>query len=123
MIALSSIDELQDAQIEIEKMKKDYPVLFEKLLEVIYLTRALQYKYQYMGHLIMDEYPGEAAPKFAYDSVQRIYKSEMQKLKANHDFRVLKQVMVKFSNLNYSKIFLLAIGQKPESLVGSSYIK
>ena len=49
MITLSSVDELQTAETELEKIKNSYPELFNKLLHVVGLTRAFQFKYQYMG--------------------------------------------------------------------------
>lgn len=123
MITLSSIDELKATKEAIEKLKKDYPNLFEKLLEIVNLTRAFQFKYQYMGCLIMNEDPGQNAPNFVYGSVLRLYKKELQKLKDAQDSEVLKQIFSEFRNTGYAKISLLILGMKPESLVGSSSIR
>ena len=123
MITLSSIDELKATKGAIEKLKKDYPDLFEKLLDVVNLTRAFQFKYHYMGCLIMDEDPGQYKPNFVYGSVLRLYKKELQKLKDDSDFQVLKQTFSEFRNTGYAKISLLVLGMTPESLVGASSIK
>ena len=123
MIALSSIDELKATKEAIEKLKNDYPNLFEKLLDTVNLTRAFQFKYQYMGCLLMNENPGESAPSFVYGSVLRLYKKELQKLKDDQDSQVLKQIFSKFRNTGYAKISLLIMGMKPESLVGPSSIR
>ncbi|WML49512.1 hypothetical protein RCG23_05855 [Neobacillus sp. PS3-34] len=123
MITLSSIDELKATKEAIEKLKKDYPNLFEKLLDIVNLTRAFQFKYQYMGCLIMNEDPGQNAPNFVYGSVLRLYKKELQKLKDAQDSEVLKQIFSEFRNTGYAKISLLILGMKPESLVGSSSIR
>ncbi|NHM33454.1 hypothetical protein [Neobacillus terrae] len=123
MITLSSIDELKATKEAIEKLKKDFPNLFEKLLDTVNLTRAFQFKYHYMGCLIMNENPGQDAPKFVYGSVLRLYKKEIQKLKDDQHFQVLKQIFSDFRNTGYAKISLLIMGTKPESLVGPSSIR
>ncbi|TDL66228.1 hypothetical protein QNH48_02070 [Neobacillus sp. YX16] len=123
MITLSSIDELRATKDALEKLKKDYPNLFEKLLDMVNLTRAFQFKYNYMGCLFMDEDPGQYTPNFVYGSVLRLYKKELQKLKDDHESQVLKQTFSEFRNTGYAKISLLVLGMSPESLVGASSIR
>jgi hypothetical protein len=123
MITLSSIDELRATKDALEKLKKDYPNLFEKLLDMVNLTRAFQFKYNYMGCLFMDEDPGQSTPNFVYGSVLRLYKKELQKLKDDHESQVLKQTFSEFRNTGYAKISLLVLGMSPESLVGASSIR
>ncbi|MDQ7860692.1 hypothetical protein RCO48_05120 [Peribacillus frigoritolerans] len=81
MITLSNVDELQASEAALEKIKYSYPELFNKLLHVVALTRALQFKYQFMGTLIMDENPNEYTPEFVMPSVIELYIEEVQKLK------------------------------------------
>jgi mRNA-degrading endonuclease RelE of RelBE toxin-antitoxin system len=123
MITLSSIDELKAANEALEKFQKDYPNLFKKLLDIVNLTRAFQFKYQYMGCLIMNEDPGQDSPNFVYSSVLRLYKKELQKLKDDQNSQVLKQTFSEIKNIGYAKISLLVSGMTPESLVGASSIK
>ncbi|MGG1675713.1 hypothetical protein ACIFOT_08165 [Neobacillus sp. NRS-1170] len=123
MITLSNIEELKAAKESIENLKKDYPNLFEKLFDVINLTRAFQFKYHYMGCLIMDENPGQYTPNFVYGSVLRLYKKELQRVKNDADSEVLKQYLAKFKSIGYAKISLLALGNAPESLLGASSIR
>jgi hypothetical protein len=123
MITLSSIDELKATKDALEKLKRDYPNLFEKLLDLVNLTRAFQFKYHYMGCLIMDEDPGQYTPNFVYGSVLRLYKKELQKLKDDSDSQVLKQTFSEFRHTGYAKISLLVLGKTPESLLGSSSIR
>lgn len=118
----SSIDELKATKNAIINLKKDYPKLFDKLIEIINLTRAFQFKYHFMGCLITEEGPGESTPN-TYGSVLRLYKKEMQKLKDDQNFQVLQQLFSDFRRNSYSKICLLVLGMTPESLVGPSYIK
>lgn len=123
MITLSSINELNDTKVALEKLKKDYPDLFQKLLDMVFLTRAFQFKYHYLGCLIMNEDPGPNTPKFANGSVLKVYKRELQKLKDDLDFPVLKQTFSEYKSTGYSKISQLVLGTTPESLVGASIIK
>jgi hypothetical protein len=123
MITLSSINELKATNEAIEKLKKDYPTLLEKLLDVIKLTHTFQFKYHYMGCLLMDEAPDKYTPNFVYGSVLRLYKNELQKLKDDNEFNVLKQFLSTFKSTGYAKISLLILGKTPESLVGSSIIR
>jgi hypothetical protein len=123
MITLSSIDELKATKEALEKLKIDYPNLFEKLLEMVNLTRAFQFKYHYMGSLIMDEDPGKYTPNFVNGSVLRLYKKELQKLKNDTESQILKQMFSEFRNTGYAKISLLVLGMTPESLVGPSSIR
>ncbi|MDQ6595626.1 MULTISPECIES: hypothetical protein [Bacillus] len=123
MITLSSLDELTEAKEVLATLKKEYPGLFEKFQDMINLTRAFQFKYHYMGCLIMGEDPGEHTPKFVYGSVLRLYKRELQKLVTDADIEVLKQMFTDFKSIGYSKISQLILGHEPESLVGSSSIQ
>ncbi len=123
MVTLSSVDELQTAETELEYIKNEYPELFSKLLHVVGLTRAFQFKYQYMGRLIMDENPYEFAPEFVMPSVISLYKAEIQKLKDNPSIHILRRVFANYESIGYAKLSMLVLGQSPESLIGASYIK
>lgn len=123
MITLSSHDELKETKEALDTLKKSYPDLFEKLVDVVNLTRALQFKYQYMGCLIMDEDPSYYAPNFVQGSVLRLYKKEVQKLKEDLDCHVLKQTFNDFRETGYAKISQLILGTTPESLTGASIIQ
>ena len=121
MVTLSSIGELAAAKNAVEELKNKYPRLYEELLELVYLTKALHFKYEYMGSLLMDENPSEYAPHFAHDCVLRLYEGEIKKLKNDADFPALKQTFARFEHTGYAKICLLVQGIPPESLVGTSY--
>ncbi|WHY57400.1 hypothetical protein [Peribacillus simplex] len=123
MITLSSVDELQATEAALEKIKYSYPELFNKLLHVVALTRALQFKYQFMGTLIMDENPNENTPEFVMPSVIGLYIEEVQKLKDDPNIQVLLQTFSQIKNIGYAKISMLVLGKSPESLLGASYIK
>lgn len=123
MITLSSVDELHETKAALEKIKYSYPELFNKLLHVVALTRTFQFKYQFMGTLIMDENPNEYTPEFVMPSVIRLYIEEVQKLKDDPNIRVLLQTFSQNKNIGYAKISMLVLGKSPESLLGASSIK
>ncbi|MDM5357150.1 hypothetical protein [Peribacillus sp. ACCC06369] len=123
MITLSSVDELHETKAALEKIKYSYPELFNKLLHVVALTRTFQFKYQFMGTLIMDENPNEYTPEFVMPSVIRLYIEEVQKLKDDPNIQVLLQTFSQNKNIGYAKISMLVLGKSPESLLGASSIK
>lgn len=123
MITLSSVDELQATEATLEKIKYSYPELFDKLHHVVALTRALQFKYQFMGTLLMDENPNEYTPEFVMPSVIGLYIEEVQKLKDDPNIQVLLQTFSQNKIIGYAKISMLVLGKSPESLLGASCIK
>jgi hypothetical protein len=124
MIAtLCSLDELKKVKKALDQLENSYPALFEKMVHVMNLTRALQMKYQYMGCLIMDEDPSDCLPNLPQGSVLRLYKKEVTSLKNDADAYIMKQTFTSFKETGYAKISLLALGRTPESLVGASSVK
>ncbi len=123
MITISSISELKTAKEALEELKKNDPDLFNQLLDAINLTRALHFKYQYMGCLLMDEEPGENVPDFVYGSVLRLYKKEIQKLKNNANIQALKDILSTYKRNGYAKLCLLALDRTPESLVSPTQVQ
>jgi hypothetical protein len=123
MITLSSLEEIKATNEALGNLKQDFPNLFNKLLHVVNLTRALQFKYQFMGSLIMDENTDDHTPSFVYGSVLRLYKKELQKLIDDIDSPILKDILADNKHIGYAKIFQLVLGKSPESLIGSSPIQ
>ena len=107
----------------LENFKIEYPILFKKLLHIVNLTRAFQFKYQYMGCLIMDQDPANYSPNFVHGSVLRLYINELHILKDDQDSQVLIHTFAGIRNVGYAKISHLVLGSTPDSLVGSSSIK
>lgn len=123
MMTISSLEELTAAEEAFETMEKNYPALFNKLVEIVNLTRAFQFKYHYMASLLMDENPNDSKPNYVYDSVLRLYKRELQNVKEDPHFEVLKQTFSHFKSTGYAKLCLLVLGKSPELLIGSSKIR
>ncbi|WP_075980207.1 hypothetical protein [Bacillus massilinigeriensis] len=124
MITVSSINELNTAKEALENLKENYPILFEKFIDMINLTRALEFKYYYMGCLLMDEEPNECSPNFVCDSVLRLYNRELKHLKEDPNIHILKQIFSDYENtIGYANLCLLGLDKNPESLVGPSIMK
>ncbi|MGJ7922270.1 hypothetical protein [Neobacillus sp. LXY-4] len=121
MVTFCCINDLKEVSEALENLEKDYPNLYKQLVEMVYLTRALNFKMQFMGALIMDEDPGEYTPVSVHDSVLNLYKRELHALKDHGEFSAIKQIFTKFKHTSYTNICLLILGMNPESLVGASY--
>ncbi|MDR9796844.1 hypothetical protein Q4O60_10270 [Aeribacillus pallidus] len=122
MIIDSSYNELKNAQTAIENLKATTPTIYRKFLNIVHLTRQLQYGYQYMGSLLMDEDPDRFQPKFQDDYVLSIYHQEIEKLKKDKRFPELKQLLQSYKHISYTNISKLALGEKPAALIGPAVV-
>ncbi|WP_404332925.1 hypothetical protein [Mesobacillus maritimus] len=123
MITLSSIENLQEALQKLERIKKDASYLHEKLLHAVHLTRALQFKYHYLGCSLLDVDCKEETPTFVSDSILNMYKRELDALKKDSQFYLVKQLFSNYESIGYAKICLLILDRTPTSLVGPTSIK
>jgi hypothetical protein len=121
LVTFCCINDLEEVSEALKNLSKDYPKLYEKLEEMVYLTRALHFKFQYLGALLMDEPTAEFTPISVHESVLRLYKRELQNLKDNPDFPVLVQIFTKYEHASFNNICLLVKGMNPQSLVGPTY--
>ncbi|MBY0095992.1 hypothetical protein [Mesobacillus maritimus] len=123
MITLSSITNLQEASQTLEKIKKEAPALHEKLLHAVQLTRALQFKYHYLGCSLLELECKEENPTFVSTSVLNMYKKELSALTKDPQFFLVKQLFSNYQRIGYAKICLLILDRTPNSLVGPTSIK
>jgi hypothetical protein len=123
MITLSSIANLQEASQTLEKVKKNAPLLHDKLLHAVHLTRALQFKYHYLSCILLDVECKEETPTFVSTSVLTMYKRELNTLKIDPQFYLVKQLFSNYESIGYAKICLLILDRTPNSLVGPTSIK
>ncbi|EIT84776.1 hypothetical protein A374_13830 [Fictibacillus macauensis ZFHKF-1] len=122
MITLGSHQELKQAKDALELLEKACPDLYEKWISIIHLTRALHFKYQYMGALLMNEDTRRYAPEFVQGSVIRLYKRELRIVQDHEEIDALHQILRRYQHAGAAKLSLLALGYTPESLVGTSSI-
>jgi hypothetical protein len=123
MITLSSIENLQEASQTLERIKEDAPALHAKLLHAVHLTRALQFKYHYLGCSLLELECKEATPTYVSTSVLNMFKRELSALKKDPQFFLVKQLFSNYERIGYAKICLLILDRTPNSLIGPTSIK
>lgn len=112
-----------NAKSAIEELKATKPTLYKRFVHIIHLTRQMQFKFQYMGCLIMDEDPSKFRPKFLDDYVLIVYQNEIEKLKADNQVLELKQLLAVYKMVGYAKLCELVMGKNPEVLVGPAIVR
>jgi hypothetical protein len=123
MLTTSSYNQLKNAQIAIEKLNVTKPSIYRKFINIIKLTRQLQFGYQYMGSLIMDEDQVKFNTMFQDDYVLSVYFREIENLKTDKKFLDLKQLLKTYKQLSYANISKLALGENPTALVGPTLVR
>ncbi|MCD7036693.1 hypothetical protein LRR81_20800 [Metabacillus sp. GX 13764] len=118
MVAVSSIEELKNLKASLEEISKNEPVLFQKWMHIVNLTRQFQFKYSYMGCLLTGNEAELCRPNGVKPSIIALYENEVAKLTADANFKKLQNILT--NSCGYTKISRLSLGQSPESLVGAS---
>lgn len=123
MITISSSEQLVKAKKALDSSKSAHPLTFEKLIHIINLTRTLQFKYHYMGSLLMNEDSSQYYPSLVPASVLDLYQQEIQKFKDMPDSEEVLKLFAAYQSIGYAKLSLLVLGKSPESLLGALVIK
>lgn len=123
MITISSSEQLVKAKKALDSSKSAHPLTFEKLIHIINLTRTLQFKYHYMGSLLMNEDSSQYYPSLVPASVLDLYQQEIQKFKDMPDSEEVLKLFATYQSIGYAKLSLLVLGKSPESLLGALVIK
>src|SRR5699024_1101258 len=103
MIMTSRFNEVMQAKHAIDESKTEKPVVYKKYANISHLTYQLQFKFQYMGSLSMDEDSTKHCPKVQDDYVLNVYQPEIKKLKADDEVLNLKQLLAEYKQLGYAK--------------------
>lgn len=123
-MTIASMSDLQTTKLAVEEFKVSYPDLFDRFVHLINLTRQLQFKFHYMGCLLLNASPDKYSPKCIDQFVVDLYKKELNDLKEARGFSALKQLLAdNFQEIGYANICKLALGETPKSLVGASIVK
>ncbi|MGG1679565.1 hypothetical protein ACIFOT_28170 [Neobacillus sp. NRS-1170] len=122
MLVSANYDDLNDAKMAIEHLGQTKPSIYYMFLNIIELTRQLNYGYQYMGALLMDEDPSEFKPAGQDEYVLSVYQKEIEKLKGDQKFYELKQLLKEYQQVSYANISKLALGNPPKELAGPTII-
>lgn len=123
MITISSSEQLINAKRALDSCKIAHPLTFKNLIHIINLTRTLQFKYHYMGSLLLDEDSSQYFPSFVPESVLDLYQKEIQKFKDMPDSAEVLKLFADYQSIGYAKLSLLVLGKKPEALLGALVIK
>lgn len=123
MLVTSSIDELLQEQDAIEELKRTKPTCYQRFLNIIRLTRQLQFGFQYMGCLLMDEDTEAFRPTSPDDYVLSVYQQEINRLKADGIAEELHTLLDSSKPLSYSVICKLMLGENPKTLVGPAVVR
>lgn len=122
MIITSSYEELLDAKRAIASFRATKPEEYKQFKRIIQLTRQLQFNFQYMGCLIMDEDPTKYRPRVNDDYILNVYKREINKLKEDPKSQDIKALLGAYKQIGYGKICELILGKQPISLVGPAVV-
>lgn len=118
MLTTSSFNDLLYAKKAFDELEETEPGIYQMFINIIQLTRQLQFRSQYMGALIMDEEPGKYRPEVNNDYVLEVYQQEVERLKKDHHAADLKQLLTAYKQIGYANISRLVLGKSPSFLVG-----
>lgn len=123
MLTASSFGELMRAKHAMEELKNVKPAVYNQFEHIIHLTRQLQFKFQYMGCLIMNETADLYLPNVKDSYILNVYQKEIDKLKAEEAAADLQQVLASYKQIGYATLSRLVMGENPEVLVGPALIR
>ncbi|TGA97944.1 hypothetical protein E4665_09735 [Sporolactobacillus shoreae] len=121
MKMISSLQDLRNTQTDVEKFKAGFPNTYYRLLHLVNFTRQLQFKYEYLCGLMLDDdsYASHFAPHFVQRSIIDLYKSEIEKIhKHPEGLEALKQLIDTHKEIGYENFCLLIRGKTPEEIKG-----
>ncbi|PTK15107.1 hypothetical protein BUZ78_11135 [Staphylococcus saprophyticus] len=122
----TEMEELNQAKLDLKKLRNECPSMYEKLEYIASLTRQLSIHYKYLGLLMFSDNPENIQnerPTLIRESVLKLYEQEVEKVKNDSAFVIFKDVMLKFQNVDYSQIFLIILGAEPAFVFNNTIIK
>ncbi|WP_339226283.1 hypothetical protein NSQ77_12245 [Oceanobacillus sp. FSL K6-2867] len=122
MLITTSLKELVSAKEAIDELGHTKPELFQLFINVIQLTRQLQFNYQYLGCLIMDENPDKCRPNICNTYAFKVFQQEIDKLKADNKIIELQHLLAVNKQIGYANVCKLVIGENPRYLVGPQVV-
>ena len=122
----TEMEELNQAKLDLKKLRNEFPSMYEKLEYIASLTRQLSIHYKYLGLLMFSDNPKtiqNERPTLIRESVLKLYEQEVEKVTNDRDFIFFKDMMLKFQNVKYSQIFLIILGAEPSFVFNNTIIK
>nr|WP_253721401.1 hypothetical protein [Staphylococcus sp. NAM3COL9] len=120
------MDELTQFKLDLKALREEAPGLYEQLEYIASLTRQLSIHYKYLGLLMFsnnNEVIQNNRPILIRDSVLELYEQEVEKVKLNHEFEYVNEMILKFQFVAYSQIFLIVLGAEPSFVFNNTIIK
>ena len=122
MLVSANYDDLKDAKNAMDNLSATKPSIYQQFLNIIELTRQLNFGYEYMGALIMDEDSSQFKPTAQDNYVLSIYHQEIEKIKKDEKFNEIKQLLKEYQQVSYANISKLALGRNPKELTGPTVV-
>ncbi|SDI09021.1 hypothetical protein SAMN05192534_12110 [Alteribacillus persepolensis] len=123
MITSPSYQELLEVKKAIDELNNTNPAIHQKFLNVIQLTRQMQYGYQFLGCFMMDEEAGDFHPVAQDEYVLSVFHEQVENVKTDRDFHHLQRMLNENKQVSYANICKIALGTNPTSLVGPTLIR
>ncbi|MDY0404383.1 hypothetical protein P5G51_002190 [Virgibacillus sp. 179-BFC.A HS] len=115
---MTSFQKISQVKKVIDDIKANKPTIYSKFINIVQLTRQLQYRFQYMGALILEEEAKKYEPAHQNAYVMRLYMQEINKFKEDENAWVIQNLLADYKELGYATISRLALGTNPRILIG-----
>ena len=123
---ISEMDELKQVKLNLEQLHNKAPHIYAKLEYIASLTRQLSIHYKYLG-LLMFSNDAELVQNNRHtlirESVLALYEQEVEKVKAEQNFILFKNMMLNLHNVDYPQMFLIILGAEPNFVFHNNIIK
>ncbi|RIM69995.1 hypothetical protein BU600_05545, partial [Staphylococcus arlettae] len=100
---ISEMDELKQVKSNLEQLHNEAPHIYAKLEYIASLTRQLSIHYKYLGLLMFSndaELVQNNRPTLIRESVLALYEQEVEKVKAEQNFILFKNMMLNLHNVD-----------------------
>ncbi|MFT8871539.1 MAG: hypothetical protein ABF868_04515 [Sporolactobacillus sp.] len=121
MKLISSIQKLKEAQTAFLTYKQSHADAFERLLHLVNLTRQMQFKYDYLCGLLLNDraYADRFMPHFVQRSIIDLYENEVKKMSQFSQATVdLQNLLHAHQTIGFENLCLLIRGKTPEEIKG-----
>lgn len=116
MVISISISDVIQVQGELMQIQNEQPKLYQRLVELVQLTRQLSVDYQYFGKQLIGKSSHESA-EVPYHIIE-LYKREIDAFKENQESASVLEFFSANEGIGFRAICKLILGVKPEKLVG-----
>ncbi len=123
VLITTNYNQLVEAKGSLSELQRKDERLYESFKNIVELTRQLQFSYQYMGAILMDEETSKYSPKTSSKYIVNLFKRELKMVKEQENFDQLQQLFENHKRVSYTNIAKLVLGLNPTVLVGPALVK